>query len=127
MAGPIPSSSWTRGSSNANAQRNPRPKRKPCSPERQARVSCGHDVEAGTKVVHLARPRVVHAGARPDATEIEAQHRDTDAGKRLGALVHRFGVHRSAVKRMRMGEYRSGARLAVAGRSSNASRDPAGP
>src|SRR6185503_9139946 len=68
-----------------------------------------HEIEAGAKIVRLARAIVEAAGARTDAAEIEAKHGAADAIQGLGGLIDDLGVHRAALLRVRMREDDGGA------------------
>ena len=83
----------------------------PAGPERAARDSArAMKSSAGAKVVHLAAAVVERPGAAADAAEVEAQHGAADARQRLRRLIHRLGVHRAAVLRVRMREHDGRAR-----------------
>jgi hypothetical protein len=72
-----------------------------------------HERDGGAKVRLFARAGIKRAGTSADATKIETQRGHPDAGRRLGGLIQRLGVHRAAMQRMRVAEHRHRARLAT--------------
>ena len=71
-----------------------------------------HEIQRHAKVLHLTRAFIEASGAAADAAKIESQHRAPCARQSLRALKDRFGVHRAAVRRERMGKDDGGLRRA---------------
>ena len=88
----------------ADLHGDPRSERKPRGPERRRGIARVHVIEGRAEIGLLAGALVEHASAGTHAAKIEAHHRAADARETLRALEHRFGVHRPALLRMRVGK-----------------------
>lgn len=76
--------------------------RKPGKPQGPSRSFLAHPVDSGEHVTDFPFPIVKATFALSDASEIEAQSRNTDAGEAPCERVRDFVLHRATMHRMWM-------------------------
>ena len=95
----------------AHGETNPAPEREPASENRLAGMPGQQLRERRARVGAFSRATAVMAGARADAAELEAQHRQTRTHDAARRMVDGLGVHGAAMARVRMTQQRrTGAR-----------------